>query len=322
MQYNIEIQPAGVSYKSEDNLLDDALSNDLPLEHSCRTGDCGICAAEIVSGEIENEFGQLVKSGSILTCQSKAKSDAVLKASYYPELASLKTQTLPCKVSSISYPVEDVAVLKLRFPPTAQFEFLPGQYLDLIFKGIKRSYSIANAQSKDKEIELHIRQVPLGQMSELVFGKVKENQLMRIEGPKGTFFVRDGERPLIFLATGTGIAPIKAMTSKLLECQDQRPIYIYWGMRSLNELYVDELQHLAEVHKHVHFIPVLSRDMSCEKYRQGYVQNAVLSDFQSLGNIDVYACGSPSMIQSAKSLFVDNGLPSEQFYSDAFTPAK
>ncbi|AXN32110.1 FAD-binding oxidoreductase [Vibrio coralliilyticus] len=322
MNYQIEIQPAGVSYRSEKNLLNDALNSSLPLEHSCKTGDCGVCAAEVVSGVVENEHGKLVTGGVVLTCRSKPKSDTVLKANYYPELVDFKEQTLPCKIASIDYPVKDVVILKFRFPPTARFDYLPGQYVDLMFNGVKRSYSIANAQLDSKEIELHIRKVPNGRMSKMIFGQVKDNQLMRIEGPKGTFFVRNGNRPLIFMATGTGVAPIKAMCEQLVGCQDIRPIHIYWGVRNTSELYCEELQELADSHEHVHFTPVLSRGVDNEKYRKGYIQDAVLNDFVSLENIAVYACGSPNMIQSAKALLIENGLPSEFFYSDAFTPAK
>lgn len=207
MQYKIEVLPAGVHYQSEDNLLDDALSQNIPLEHSCKTGDCGACSAEIITGNVENVHGNVVTQGEILTCQSKALSDVVLKANYYPELVDIKQQTIPCKVANVIRVTDDIIILKFRFPPTVKFDYLPGQYVDLSYKGIKRSYSIANAKLDSKELELHIRKVPNGQMSELIFGDVQLNQLMRMEGPKGTFFVRNNNKPLLLLATGTGIAP-------------------------------------------------------------------------------------------------------------------
>ena len=321
MSYKIKIQPSNVSYQSENNLLDDALSQSIPLEHSCKNGDCGVCSAEIISGEILNESAEVVTQGSILTCQSKALSDAILKANYYPELANIKQQTLPSKVSTITYAAEDILILKLRFPPTVQFKYLAGQYIDLIFKGIKRSYSIANACNNSKEIELHIRKVLNGSMSELLFDNISENQLMRIEGPKGTFFVRDGIKPLIFLATGTGIAPVKAMVEALLESNDKREIHIYWGMRFQSEIYSHELKKYSQMHSHIKFISVLSRECSSDP-KHGYVQDAVLNDVESINSFDVYACGSLTMIEQAKLLFVGKGLSSESFYSDAFTPAK
>ncbi|MBF4438157.1 CDP-6-deoxy-delta-3,4-glucoseen reductase, partial [Vibrio anguillarum] len=160
---------------------------------------------------VENENGELVTQGHILTCQSKAKSDVVLKANYYPELVDIKQQTISCKVASFEFVTKDIVSIRFRFSPKTIFNYLPGQYVDLSFRGVKRSYSIANAKSKSNELELHIRKVPNGEMSELLFEHLKENQLMRIEGPKGTFFVRDNIKPLIFIATGTGIAPIKAI---------------------------------------------------------------------------------------------------------------
>nr|WP_321278075.1 FAD-binding oxidoreductase [uncultured Vibrio sp.] len=322
MQYNIEIQPAGISYKSDENLLEDALSNSLPLEHSCKTGDCGVCTAEVLSGSVEKENGAVVTSGQILTCQSKAQSDVVLKAHYYPELAHIKQQTIPCKVASVKYPTDDIVILTFRFPPTAKFDYLPGQYVDLNYEGIKRSYSIANAKQTTKEIELHIRKVPNGKMSDALFGKVKENQLMRMEGPKGTFFVKDNAKPLILIATGTGIAPVKAIIEELVEKQDPRDIHIYWGMQYKNEIYCDALMDLVNQHHNIKFTAALSREDSKGDFYKGYVQDAVVCDYRSLIEYEVYACGSSAMINQAKDLFNNSQLPSESFFSDAFTPAK
>ncbi len=321
MAYKIEIQPAGVQYNSTGNVLDDALSQSVPLEHSCKTGDCGMCSAEVISGQVQNEHGHIVEQGCILTCQSKAMSDLVLNANYYPQLAGIKTQTVPCKVSKIRYVTDDIVILNYRLPPTASFEYLSGQYVDLSFNNVKRSYSIANACRTSKEIELHIRKVPEGQMSELLFGSVAENQLMRLEGPKGTFFVREGSKPLVFLATGTGIAPVKAMVESLIESNDSRAIHIYWGMQYKSEIYCEELIHYSKEYEHIHFTPVLSREINIQS-KHGYVQNAVLDDFKSLSELDVYVCGSTKMIEQAKALFIENGLSSENFHSDAFTPAK
>ncbi|EGU33639.1 CDP-6-deoxy-delta-3,4-glucoseen reductase [Vibrio sp. N418] len=320
---NIRLLPSNIEFKSEGNILDDALSESIPLEHSCKTGVCGACNANVISGIVENENGELVTQGNILTCQSKAKSDVVLKAKYYPELTHIKQQTMPCKVASFEYVTEDIVSIKFRFPPTAKFDYLPGQYVDLSFKGVKRSYSIANAKSELKELELHIRKVPNGQMSELLFGELKENQLMRIEGPKGTFFVKDNVKPLILIATGTGIAPVKAIVEELIAKEDKRDIYIYWGMQYLKEIYCHKLVALANQNQNISFTAVLSRELEpLPDYQQGYVQNAVVRDFSSLSDVEVYACGSLSMIEAAKALFLQYDLPVDAFFSDAFTPAK
>ncbi len=321
MQYKIELQPSGVIYGSSNNILDDAIEQGIVLEHSCKTGSCGVCRAEIVSGEVENLDGEVVSSGEVLTCCSKAKTNLILIANYYPELSNIKEQTVPCKVSSYKYATDDILVVHFRFPPSVKLKYLPGQYVDLTFKGIVRSYSIANFISDHNEVELHIRRVPEGRMSNVLFNDLKENQLMRITGPKGTFFVREDNLPLILIATGTGIAPIKAIVEKLISSQDKREISIYWGMRYKNEIYCNELEKLSLQFDNIEFLPVLSRESDWLGHK-GYVQDAVLRDFSSLENVAVYACGSSNMIEQAKALFYKHKLPSEQFYSDAFTPAK
>jgi CDP-4-dehydro-6-deoxyglucose reductase len=321
MTYKIEIIPSGISFVSGSNILDDAIAQSIYLEHSCKSGDCGVCTADVISGLVTNGKGKTVSSGIVLTCQSRAESNLILKTNYFPELSRIKQLTVPCKVASINYVTDDIIILTFRFPPSVKFEYLPGQYIDLSFNGIKRSYSIANTNVITKDIELHIRRVPEGKMSTLIFGQVKENQLMRMEGPKGTFFVRDNIKPLIFLATGTGIAPIKSIVEKLVHSGDEREIHIYWGMQYKDELYCTELLNLAEIYRHINFTPVLSREetyIGCK----GYVQDIVCDTYDSLAKFEVYACGSLNMINDAAKKFKERQLPSESFHSDAFTPAK
>jgi CDP-4-dehydro-6-deoxyglucose reductase len=323
MKYTISVQPAGVGFQSEENLLDDAISQHVPLEHSCRTGDCGVCSAEVISGSVENEDGEVISCGKVLTCQSKPLSDVVLQANYYPELVNIEVKTIPCKVNSFTLATDDIIVIKLRMPPTAKFDYLPGQYIDLSFKGVKRSYSIANAKGSGNELELHIRKVENGAMSDILFNQLKTNQLMRLEGPKGTFFVREDETPIIFMATGTGIAPVKAMVEKLIADGDKRKVDIYWGMQFYKEIYASEFKALIAQHDNISLTPVLSRELSTsDEYCKGYIQHAVADDFETLTNVTVYACGSLKMIEDAKNLLTSRGLPEESFHSDAFTPAK
>jgi len=321
MKYNIIVSPSGVKFKSDDNLLNDAISQGVPLGHSCKTGACGVCRADVISGSVENEHGEIVSQGQVLTCQSSAHSDLVLKASYYPELIAIKQQMIPCKVTNVERIARDIIILRLRYPPSIKLQYLAGQHIDLIYKGVKRSYSIANALSDEKEIELHIRQVPNGEMSSLLFGDVKNNQLMRIEGPKGTFFVRSSDKPLILLATGTGIAPVKAIVEQLLLSRDLRDVHIYWGMRSADELYCKTLDDISSSNPHISFTQVLSRDDKWSGKRR-YIQDVVCERFDSLEKFEVYACGSIDMINSAWEKFKNKRLPSDRFHSDAFTPAK
>lgn len=321
--YEINIKPANIHYPSavDTTLLDAALANKLSLQYSCKRGTCGTCSADVLSGLVKNESGDMVTSGAVLTCSSYAQSDVTLNATYYPELANIECLTVPCKISTQSYLTGDIVILTFRLPPTTTFTYLPGQYIDLIHGGIRRSYSIANAQTSSKDIELHIRLLDDGEFSQVIKHSTL-NQLMRLEGPKGTFFVRKAEAPIIFLAGGTGFAPVKAMIEGLLAQQSKRDIHIYWGMPYSSSLYTDIATTWANEFESIHYVPVISADDNSWSGRRGFVHQAVLDDFLDLSNYHVYACGSPLMIDAAKETFLKQNLPETHFYSDAFVPSK
>ena len=239
-KHQITLLPSGVVFESssEKTILESALEAGIALEHSCKTGTCGICEAKIISSE-GNELDERV----LLTCQAMPSCNLTLHAEYFPELENIKCLTAPAKVNSILYKSEDIISLELRFPPKVKFDFLPGQYLDLKYQGITRSYSIASIPNEKNTIELHFKRVLDGQMSEKIFSPIKENQLVQVEGPKGTFFFHNKKTgPIIFIATGTGFAPIKAMVSQLIQDQQlDRPIHIYWGNRSSDLFYDKEV---------------------------------------------------------------------------------
>lgn len=323
MTYKIKINPANIEYQAaaDITLLNAALANKLSLEHSCKKGSCGVCTADVLAGVVKNECGELVSSGAVLTCSSYAQSDVTLKASYYAELADIECLTVPCKITSQQIVAEDIIVLTLRLPPTTTFKYLPGQYIDLIYGGVQRSYSIANAQSSSLGIELHIKLLQEGEFSHIL-KQSTPNQLMRIEGPKGTFFVREANNPIIFLAGGTGFAPVKAMVEGLLAHHSQREIYIYWGMPHSSALYSDIANTWATKFDRVYYIPVISSEDADWRGRMGFVHQAVVDDFSNLSNYHVYACGSPLMITAARAAFIARGLEETHFYSDAFVPSK
>jgi len=320
MNYDIEIEPAGVKYQgtNADTLLNAALNSKLFLEHSCRKGECGLCTATVLTGCVKNEHGNLVTSGEILTCRSYPQSNLCLKANFFPELAGIDCVTLPCKVVSCDFATDGIVILNLRFPPSVRFNYLPGQYIDLTYKGVKRSYSIANIQDGLGSVELHIRLLTNGQFSELLLESDTTGKLMRLEGPKGTFFVRKASNPLIFLAGGTGFAPIKAMVEALLKNNSDRTIHIYWGMPKSKGFYTQVAEFWARESSYVHFVPVVSSDDETWNGRKGLVHNAVIEDFPDLSGYHVYACGSPLMINKAKEAFISQGLNAAQFYADIF----
>lgn len=327
MSLNIKLQPSGITFNAGETvtILDSALENNINIEYSCKDGTCGSCKAKLISGEIEQgENSALtnedISNGFILTCCSKPKTNIEINVNYYPELSHIKKKTYPCKLDNIEIIGSDIAILSLRLPPTARIEYLAGQFIDLIINGQRRSYSIANASGGN--IELHIRKVSNGVFSQIIFNELKLQQLLRIEGPQGTFFVRDNDRPLIFLAGGTGFAPVKAMVEELINKNDQRPIHIYWGMPQGRLFYSDIVNKWSVEYPNIQYVPVVSEEDSSWHGQTGFVHQAVINDFPDLSNFSVYACGSLAMISAAHQEFVEYGLAEDQFFSDAFVSSK
>ena len=228
-------------------------------------------------------------------------------------------KTLPCRIAELEKLAPDVLRVILRLPPTSAFSFIPGQYIDVIgLNGTRRSYSLANASFSDKLLELHIRGVDGGAMSDYWFNHAKLNDLLRLTGPLGTFFLRECKNTdIFFLATGTGIAPVKAMLESLMHVpEDLQPqsITVLWGGRKTEDLYID----IAAIPGKHRYIPVISRPLQGWTGASGYVQDILLSTAPDLSKAAVYACGSDAMIHAAKKLLSNAGLPMAHFYSDAF----
>lgn len=307
------------------SLLDSAKAAGITLEYSCRTGRCGVCKATVLSGDTVAHRGETsltteeVAAGMILTCCRHAISDVEIDAEDIGALCDVEVKTLPCRIDTITRLADNVVEVILRVPPASKLHYLPGQYLDVIGDGgLRRSYSIANAPRTDGKLGLQIREVEQGAMSRYWFGSAKPNDLLRLEGPLGTFCLRDKDAStIVFLATGTGIAPVKAMLEQLLSNPDLvagKKILIYWGGRTVSDIYwAPQFERLNAA-----FIPVLSRASADWQGRTGYVQAVLLDDGIDLTQAVVYACGSEDMIHSARQALTLAGLPVKNFYSDAF----
>jgi len=308
-----------------ESLLDAALRADVSLAYSCRTGRCSTCRSRVLSGTTEalhEETGLAVDeraAGWILSCVRAATSDALIEFDDLGDVRLTPAKTLPCRIHSLELVSDDVLKVTLRLPPNSGFSYRPGQYIDVIgHGGLRRSYSIANAPAKGAHLELHIRRVPGGAMSDYWFALAKPNDLLRMNGPLGTFFLRDAAGlDLVFLSTGTGIAPVKAMLEGLAEMAPDispRSASVYWGGRTPQDIYWNPGA-LGFEHR---FIPVLSRANAEWAGARGHVQNALLADNPALGQVSVYACGSDAMIHSASEVLTAAGLPARRFHSDAF----
>lgn len=306
-----------------ETLLDAALRADVTLAYSCRTGRCGTCKGRLCGGSttaLHEELGLTAserEAGWVLTCVRTALSEIELDIEDLGDVKLAAPRTLPCRIRALHRLADDVLRVVLRLPPGSAFNFIPGQYIDVIgHGGLRRSYSVANAPSAHQQIELHIRRVDGGAMSDYWFGAAKPNDLLRLHGPMGTFFLRDvAGADLVFLATGTGIAPVKAMLEGLnAQLAAPRSVTVYWGGRIPADLYWNTRE-AGNTHR---FVPVLSRAGATWDGARGHVQDLLLTEERDWGRTFVYACGSDPMIHDARRQLVAAGLGEGRFLSDAF----
>jgi CDP-4-dehydro-6-deoxyglucose reductase len=310
------------------SILDAAAKEGFNLPYSCKTGRCSTCKCKVISGQSVASVDELgltseeKAQGFILSCVRSVLTDTLIDVEDLGDQVIPEIKTLPTRINSLEKLAPDVLSVKLRLPPNTQFTFLAGQYVDVIGPGgLRRSYSVANAPASNNQLEFHIRAVQSGAMSQYWFDQAKVNDLLRINGPVGSFFVRPlNGLHLVFLATGTGIAPVKAMLEQLATAPlDDQPLSatLYWGGREPKDLYAAP----SLWHPSLRYVPVLSRAPVNWTGVRGHVQNSLLNDEPDWANTVVYACGSDTMIQSAKVELTQAGLPTNRFYSDAFVPS-
>ncbi len=329
MGHTITLQPGGQHFVAEDDetLLDAALRQGLRLPFSCRGGACGSCKATLLSGRIDYDGRQPLglsdadrRQGQTLLCIARPLSDLSLEIKRLGMPADIEIKILPCRVARMERLAEDVMRLFLKLPQQADFRFLAGQYIDILLRdGRRRSFSLANAPGNSELLELHIRRVDGGVFTRQVFEHMQEKDLLRFEGPLGEFFLRqDSDRPVILVAGGTGFAPIKSMLEQAFAEGEQRPLHLYWGARTVEGLYLDQLpRRWAATQAGFHYTPVLS-DTHTADYRQGQVHEAVCQDFDDLSGFDVYASGPPAMVEAARAAFLARGMGEDRFHADAF----
>jgi CDP-4-dehydro-6-deoxyglucose reductase len=334
--HTVRLEPSGHTFHVApgETILEAALREGIGLPYGCRNGACGACKGILRSGELvygdyqERALHDSEKlAGKALTCCTRPLTDIVFEVRELAGAKDLAIRTLPCRVEKVDKPADDVAVISLRLPAGERLQFLAGQYIDILMKGGKRrSFSLANAPHDDQFLQLHVRKTPGGAFSRYVFEEMRERAILRFEGPLGTFYLReDSDKPLIFVAGGTGFAPIKAQLEHLFHHGDDRPIVLYWGARSRADLYLHDLpMRWQQEHPGFTYIPVLSDAPPGDAWqgREGLVHQAVLDDFADLSGYQVYACGAPAMTDVAKETFVaQRRLPEDEFYCDAFTPS-
>jgi CDP-4-dehydro-6-deoxyglucose reductase len=334
MSRQITLRPSGHVFRAEDGetVLEAALREGYMLPYGCRNGACGSCKGRVVEGHVDH--GQSQESvltaaererGMALFCQARACSDLVIECREIGAVKDIPVKVLPCRVQSLEKLAPDVMRIRLRLPASERLQFLAGQYIDILLKdGTRRSLSLANPPHDDGLLELHLRNYG-GPFSTHVFTRMKEKDILRFEGPLGSFYLReDSDKPVVLVAGGTGFAPIKAIIEHAIHHRIQRPLLLYRGARQAADLYLNELPQAWQREHGIRYVPVLSESAEGDGWagRRGLVHEAVMADLPDLSGHEVYACGAPAMIEAARRDFCGRcGLPEAAFYADAFTPA-
>jgi CDP-4-dehydro-6-deoxyglucose reductase len=340
MTFSVTVVPSGKQFSVEpgETVLDAGLRQGVVLPYGCKNGACGSCRARVAEGRIEQGPHQAkalpaadAAQGFALLCCATALSDLTVEARVIAAAGDIPLRKMPCRVASIERVAPDVVVMRLQLPAHERLQFLAGQFVELILKdGTRRSYSMAVAPHAAEQIELHVRHMPGGRFTDALFGvaqpAVKERDILRFEGPMGTFFLReDSAKPIVLLASGTGFAPIKAIVEHAAHKGIVRPMTLYWGGRRPRDLYMHALcEQWAAQWPHLRYVPVVSDALPEDGWtgRTGFVHRAVMDDLPDLSGHQVYACGAPIVVDSARADFTACcGLPADEFYADAFTTA-
>jgi CDP-4-dehydro-6-deoxyglucose reductase len=334
MSHRITIKPSNHAFATheDETILEAALREGFVIAYGCRNGACGSCKGRVLQGAVDYGSYQAhalpdaeKESGHALFCQARPLGDLVIECREIGAVRDIPIKTLPCRVQEMELVAPDVMVLQVKLPASERLQFLAGQYIDILMKdGKRRSLSIANPPHDDAVLELHLRNYG-GPFSDYVFHRLKVKDILRFEGPLGTFFLReDSDKPIILLASGTGFAPIKAIVQHAIHKGIRRPITLYWGGRTRSDLYMNALAAQWADEQRLRYAPVLSDALPDERWtgRTGFVHRAVMADVPDLSGYQVYACGAPVMVEAAHQDFTGQcRLPDEEFYSDSFTPA-
>jgi CDP-4-dehydro-6-deoxyglucose reductase len=337
MSFNVTVQPSGRQFEVErdEPVLAAAIRQGVGLPYGCKDGACGTCKSRLLEGRVIHGVHQHKalseeeeRAGYMLTCCGAPQTDLVIEARTVPGAGEYPVRKMPCRVTSIERAASDVAIVQLQLPANDRLLYRAGQYIEFILRdGARRSYSMANAPHTQDErpgIELHIRHMPGGKFTDHVFGAMKAKEILRLEGPFGSFFLReDSSAPIVLLASGTGFAPIKAIIEHMAHAGSAREAVLYWGCRTKGDLYRHAWceQAAAEL-PNLRYVPVLSEARPEDDWRgrTGFVHEAVMEDLPDLSRHQVYACGAPVMVEAAQRDFVAHcNLPAEEFYADAFT---
>ncbi|MBL8309337.1 MAG: CDP-6-deoxy-delta-3,4-glucoseen reductase [Burkholderiales bacterium] len=337
----VTLQPGGHAFTcdADETILSAALRAGLLIPYGCKNGACGSCKGRVLDGTVEHGPHQSATlppdeaaAGKALFCVAHPLGDVVVEARDVRAAGEHTVKTLPCRIESIDRVTDDVAILRFKLPANQRLPYRAGQYIEFLLKdGQRRSFSLATAPHDDALLELHIRHLPGGLFTDRLFGlsapAIKVRDILRFEGAHGGFYLReDSEKPIILLASGTGFAPIKAIVEHMIHTGNRRPVTLYWGGRRPKDLYLNDLAErwVAQHPAPFRYVPVVSDMLPEDAWtgRTGFVHRAVMVDFPDLSGHEVYACGAPVVVDSARADFTARCyLPESAFFADSFTVA-
>lgn len=306
-------------------VLDAALRAGAPFPHGCRSGRCGSCKSELLSGEVEmlqhSPFALTEAeraSGQILACRAVPKTDVTV-AWLDDEFIEKPAIRQKAQVIARDRMTHDILRLRLALEAPEKFRFAAGQYLNLTMADAPmRSYSMAN-RPDEAIVELHIRQVPEGRTSTAIHRDLAVGDQVEIEGPCGSAYLRDAhDGPIIALAGGSGLAPIKSIVETALHAGMAQPVWLYFGVRKEEDLYlVDHFEGLARQFANLTFVPVLSQ-AEATPHRTGFVTDALAFDHHSLTGARAYVAGPPGMVDAAHAVLAERGVTAANIHADVF----
>ena len=336
MTFKVVVQPSGHQFEVEpgEAVLEAAMRQGIELPYGCRSGACGSCQGFMVEGQVIYEdqpvaLGQdFAAQNKALFCMAKPRSDLVISIDEVADSQTIPVRNLRCRVEQKHQLSHDVIALKIKLAGDERLQFHAGQYIEFVLQdGKRRAFSIANAPHDDELIELHIRHVPGGKFTDFLFDNMQEKTMLRMEGPLGSFYLREAsKKPIILMGGGTGFGPLKAIIEHANYIGLKRDMHLFMGVRALRDLYMDEmLKDWLTTNKQLKFTPVLSEPMDEDNWQgdTGFVHQAVANAYDDLSCFDIYMSGPPPMVHAAVDLFTEqHGAQKENIYSDAFEYSK
>mgnify|MGYP003350255159 FL=1 len=339
MTFRITLEPSQRQFDvaRDEPILNAAIRAGVGLPYGCKDGACGSCKSRLLEGRVihgahaEKALSAAEEAqGLVLTCCATPQTDCVVEARSVSGEGEHPVVKLPGRILALDRLADDVMRVRVQLPANQAFNFHAGQYIEFLLRdGQRRAYSMANAPHNlgtPPSIELHIRHFPGGVFTDQVFSTLKVKDIVRMEGPFGSFYLReDSDAPIVLLASGTGLAPVKALVERLQQQGITRPVTLYWGCRRRADLYLNDwAEAAAAALPTLRYVPVLSEPSPDDAWtgRTGLVHEAVMADLPDLSRHQVYACGTPLMVEAAQRDFIGRcGLPADAFFADSFTTA-